>query len=134
MELEEPETSEQTLCQTATKRRKGKKRIDVKLDVIHENPEKIPPIVGYFPSGFDPIKSQDDESHRSPTVRVFRNKAKASRLQLVVSPSASKVDFIGTSYSGEATAAQVCTYALGVLDKDTQTLKIVPIASNKVGF
>ncbi|KAK1359905.1 hypothetical protein POM88_044379 [Heracleum sosnowskyi] len=35
---------------------------------------------------------------------------------------------------GEAAAPQLCTFALGVLDKDTQTLKIVPITSNKRGF
>ena len=40
--------------------------------------------------------------------------------------------FLGTNYSGEAAAPQICTYALGVLDKETQTLRIVPITSNKV--
>ncbi|KAK1385799.1 hypothetical protein POM88_023534 [Heracleum sosnowskyi] len=35
---------------------------------------------------------------------------------------------------GEAAAPQLCTFALGVLDKDTQTLKIVPITSNKVVY
>ncbi|RVW51862.1 hypothetical protein CK203_099536 [Vitis vinifera] len=81
------------------------------MEVVHEHPEKIPPLVGYFPSGFDPHKPQDHESDPPPAV---------------------KVNFVGTSYSGEAASAQVCTYALGVLDKETQTLKIVPIASNKI--
>lgn len=132
MEEEEPETSSQTLTLTPTKKRKKKKHVNVKMEVVHEHPEKIPPLVGYFPSGFDPYKPQDHESGPPPTVKVFRNKARANRLQLVVSPNDSKVNFVGTSYSGEAASAQVCTYALGVLDKETQTLKIVPIASNKV--
>lgn len=133
MEEEEPETSSQTLNLNPTKKRKKKnKNVHVKVEVIHENPEKIPPLVGYFPSGFDPHKLQDHEPEPPHSVKVFRNKARTNRLQLVVSPNDSKVDFVGTSYSGEAASAQVCTYALGVLDKETQTLKIVPIASNKV--
>ena len=132
MEEDEPETPSQTLNQTPTKKRKKKKHINVKVEVIHNHPEKTPPLVGYFPSGFDPNQPQDHKSETPNTVRVFRNKARANRLQLVVSPNDSKVDFVGTSYSGEAASAQVCTYALGVLDKETQTLKIVPIASNKV--
>ena len=87
--------------------------------------------MGYFPSGFDP------NGDRSSTVaRVFRNKDKPKRLQLVVSQNnGSKVDFVGTNYTGEAAAGhQHCSYALGVLDKETQTLKIVPIASNKVAL
>lgn len=132
MEEEEPEISSQTLTLTPTKKRKKKKHVNVKMEVVHEHPEKIPPLVGYFPSGFDPHKPQDHESDPPPAVKVFRNKARANRLQLVVSPNDSKVNFVGTSYSGEAASAQVCTYALGVLDKETQTLKIVPIASNKI--
>lgn len=51
-----------------------------------------------------------------------------------MSPNGSNVEFVGNSYKGEAMAAQLCTYALGVLDKATQTLKIMPIAGNKVLF
>ena len=59
---------------------------------------------------------------------------KTGKLELVVSPAGSGVDFVGTSYSGEAIAPQLCQYAVGVLDKKSQTLKIVPIASNKVNL
>ncbi|KAK9142158.1 hypothetical protein Syun_011558 [Stephania yunnanensis] len=97
------------------------------MEIVPENPEKVAPLVGYFPSGFDPQKSKDEI-----VVRVFRNKTKQNRMQLVVSPNGSKVDFVGSNHSGEAAAVQVCTYALGVLDKETHTLKIVPIASNKI--
>ncbi|KAJ4981870.1 hypothetical protein NE237_032707 [Protea cynaroides] len=111
------------------KKKKKRKRLDVKMEVISEQPNKIAPLVGYFPSGYDPEKYQEDEQ---PSVSVFRNKLRPNRLQLVVSPNNSKVDFVGTNYTGEATAPQVCTYALGILDKETQSLKVVPIASNKI--
>ncbi|KAK9149236.1 hypothetical protein Scep_007993 [Stephania cephalantha] len=109
------------------KNKHKKRKVDVKMEIVPENPEKVAPLVGYFPSGFDPQKSKDEIG-----VRVFRNKTKQNRMQLVVSPNGSKVDFVGSNHSGEAAVAQVCTYALGVLDKETHTLKIVPIASNKI--
>ncbi|KAK1401239.1 hypothetical protein POM88_000844 [Heracleum sosnowskyi] len=64
---------------------------------------------------------------------VSQNVKRSSRFQVVVKPRGSEVNFVGTNYSGEAAVPQLCTYALGVLDKDTQTLKIVPITSNKMG-
>ncbi|XP_043699728.1 DNA-directed RNA polymerase I subunit RPA49 isoform X2 [Telopea speciosissima] len=99
------------------------------MEILSEHPNKIAPLVGYFPSGFDPEKNQEDDE---PRVSVFRNKVRPNRLQLVVSPNGSNVNFVGTNYTGEATAAQVCTYALGILDKETESLKIVPVASNKI--
>ncbi|KAL5755647.1 hypothetical protein ACOSP7_020049 [Xanthoceras sorbifolium] len=129
-------------------------RIKATVQFIPDQPNKTPPLVGYFPSGFDPNKSQDREfrsenggEDRDPDgessaaaaaarVRVYRNmnerKNKTGRLELVVSPAGSGVEFVGTSYSGEAMAPQFCQYAVGVLDKKSQTLKIVPIASNKI--
>ncbi|KAK9102414.1 hypothetical protein Sjap_019668 [Stephania japonica] len=125
------EQEENAYQQSETKKKHHKKhkkrKLDVKMEIVPENPEKVAPLVGYFPSGFDPLKSEDEVG-----VRVFRNKTKPNRMQLVVSPNGSKVDFVGSNHSGEAAAAQLCTYALGVFDKDTQTLKIVPIASNKI--
>jgi hypothetical protein len=41
-------------------------------------------------------------------------------------------DFVGRSYAGEAATPQLCEYALGVLDKASGTLRVVPIAANKV--
>ncbi|XWS49560.1 hypothetical protein CRYUN_Cryun12cG0013600 [Craigia yunnanensis] len=83
-------------------------------------------------------KKRNREGHQNqsnpPRVKVFRNMAqrKTNRLQVVVSPSGSNMDFVGTSCSGEAAAAQVCRYSLGVLDKETRTLKIIPITSSKI--
>lgn len=132
----------------------GKKTMDVKIELMYEQTDKTPPIVGYFPSGYSPHKETDPELNPTtaaavaPSVRFYRKaqriktekssnekieKLKSSeRLELVVSPNGSNVDFVGKSYKGEAMAAQLCTYALGVLDKETQTLKIMPIAGNKV--
>ncbi|KAF5931814.1 hypothetical protein HYC85_027985 [Camellia sinensis] len=111
--------------------KKKKENIHVKkIETFSEHPDKIAPLVGYFPSGFDPLK-EESSTQEQPKVRVFRHENRTKRLQLVVSPNGSQVNFVGTNYSGEATAPQLCNYALGVLDKESQTLKIVPIASNK---
>ncbi|XVE55476.1 hypothetical protein DITRI_Ditri03aG0161800 [Diplodiscus trichospermus] len=125
-----------------------KESLRVKIQLFQDQPNKVPPMVAYFPSGYNPCKTnlqtQDEEECRGEEgpnkqsnpqrVKVFRNTAekKNNRLQVVVSPSGSNVDFVGTNYSGEAAAAQVCRYSLGVLDKETGSLKIVPIASNKI--
>ncbi|KAE9449890.1 hypothetical protein C3L33_18211, partial [Rhododendron williamsianum] len=90
---------------------KEEEEIRVKIETLGENQNKALPFVGYFPSGFDTLKNQAD----GPTVRVFRHEKWTKRLQLVVSPNnGSQVDFVGTNYSGEATAPQLCTYALGI--------------------
>ncbi|KAF7129714.1 hypothetical protein RHSIM_Rhsim10G0150900 [Rhododendron simsii] len=128
-EEEEQKTPNPKKHKKTGKKNREEEEIHVKIETLGENPNKVSPFVGYFPSGFVPLKNQAD----GPTVRVFRHEKWTKRLQLVVSPNnGSQVDFVGTNYSGEATAPQLCTYALGVLDKQLQTLKIVPIASNKL--
>ncbi|KAL6996295.1 hypothetical protein U1Q18_006428 [Sarracenia purpurea var. burkii] len=138
VEEEKPETAvEEEKRKKKNKKKKKKEKIRVKIETFSEHPDKISPLVGYFPSGFDPLRDRDDGDGEEPPppqpmVRVFRHEKRTNRLQLVVTPNGSQVDFVGTNYSGEATAPQLCTYALGVLDKESQTLKIVPIASNKI--
>ncbi|XP_038709001.1 DNA-directed RNA polymerase I subunit rpa49 [Tripterygium wilfordii] len=107
-------------------------KLQAQIQVFPDKAEKIPPIVGYFPSGYDPCRQESEQ--QSPTARVYRHQAKnrSGRLHLVVRPPKTKVNFVGTNFSGEATAPQFCTYALGVLDKETHTLKIMPIAGNKI--
>ncbi|XP_039014989.1 DNA-directed RNA polymerase I subunit RPA49-like [Hibiscus syriacus] len=110
--------------------------LQVKIQLYQEQTNKIPPLLAYFPSGYNPCKThqEEEEGANTPKVRVFRHTAqrKGNRLQVVVSPGGSNVDFVGSSYSGEAAAAQVCRYSLGVLDKEAGTLKIIPIATNKI--
>ncbi|CAI9766142.1 unnamed protein product [Fraxinus pennsylvanica] len=101
-------------------KKKKKEQIDVKVRTVSEKKDKVPPIIGYFPSGYNPIKNH---SELEATVKVCRNVKKSNRLQMVVSTYGSQVDFVGTNYSGEATALQLCKQALGVLVKDTQTLR-----------
>ncbi|KAI9107133.1 hypothetical protein K1719_022661 [Acacia pycnantha] len=88
-----------------TKKAKKKEcpQVQAKVQVLNDHPEKIPPIVGYFPSGFDPQKNLNNDSE-SMNFKVYRNKKNPKRLQLVVSPNGSPVDFVSTSYSGEAKA------------------------------
>lgn len=108
--------------------------LDVKIETSGENPNKQSPVVGYFPTGYDPLKNRIEGGQQKveARVKVYRNVKRTNRIQLVVTPNKSKVDFVGTNYSGEATGVQLCTYGLGILDKSTQTLKIVPVAANKV--
>lgn len=117
-------------------KKQKKKRLHVEMESVAESKNKIAPFVGYFPSGFDPLKhcklENGEVGAEDPEIRVFRNEKFQSRLQLVVSPKGSNVDFVGSSHSGEAAAPQVCTYAVGILDKEKQSLKIVPITANKV--
>ncbi|KAK7809489.1 hypothetical protein CFP56_004044 [Quercus suber] len=42
------------------------------------------------------------------------------------------MDFVGSNYSGESTDGHHCSYALGVFDEETQSLKIVPVAFDKL--
>ncbi|KAA0059416.1 DNA-directed RNA polymerase I subunit rpa49 [Cucumis melo var. makuwa] len=132
----EPDANSQSPAKKKKKSEKKKKRVlsmNAKIQVLSNQPQKIPPVVGYFPSGFDPHKDADKEQSHSVRARVYKHRNKPNRMQLVVSPTGSNVDFVGTNYLGEATAGkQHCTYALGVLDKATQSLKIVPIASNMI--
>ncbi|GKV15476.1 hypothetical protein SLEP1_g26263 [Rubroshorea leprosula] len=81
--------------------------IKAKVLVIPEDSNKIPPIISYFSSGYDPCKNRNS----LPSVKVFRNKSerKANRLQVVVKPNDSNMEFAGTNYSGEAAVAQLCS-------------------------
>ncbi|CAL1399765.1 unnamed protein product [Linum trigynum] len=123
--------------------------MNVKIELIPERPDRTSPVVGYFPSGYNPLRDGDGDQSVLPSVNLYRNVQRKKvdagvgdkapsrrgpeRMELVVTPEGgSKVDFVGTSYKGEASNAQLATYALGVLDKETQTLKIMPIAGNKI--
>ncbi|KAK9078367.1 hypothetical protein SSX86_002424 [Deinandra increscens subsp. villosa] len=125
-----PEQEHSTKKHKNKKIRKREERIDVKIETVSGRSDKSLPLVGYFPSGYDPEKRQRAEQ---PTVRVLKHVKRSARLQLVVSPSqSSPVSFVGTNYSGEAATPQMCSYSLGVFDKQSQTLKIVQIESNKI--
>ncbi|KAL0425310.1 UNVERIFIED_CONTAM: hypothetical protein Sradi_1065800 [Sesamum radiatum] len=118
--------------------RKGEEMdaIDVKINAIGENTEeKTSPIIGYFPSGYDPMKNSINPDPNS-SVKVYKSvnsrNPRNPRMQVVVGVRGSEVKFVGTNYSGEATTPQLCNYALGVLDKETRVLKMVPIAANRI--
>ncbi|XP_073064522.1 uncharacterized protein [Primulina eburnea] len=114
--------------------------LQVKIKTIGENPDKkMAPIIGYFPSGYDPLKNHNNsesEAEENHSVKVYKSlntrNPNKPRMQLVVRDDGSQVNFVGTSYSGEAATPQLCNYALGVLDKETGVLKIVPIAANRI--
>ncbi|GJU73867.1 DNA-directed RNA polymerase I subunit RPA49 [Tanacetum coccineum] len=108
--------------------------MNVTIETLNPTADKSLPIIGYFSSGYDPTdnkKRKSEEQHS--VVKVMKHVKRSNRMQVVVSSNNNdKVKFVGTNYSGEATAQQVCSYSLGVLDKETGVLKIVPIESNKI--
>ncbi|XP_075493609.1 uncharacterized protein LOC142531390 [Primulina tabacum] len=119
---------------------KSYEALQVKIKTIGENPDKkMAPIIGYFPSGYDPLKNHhnsESEAEENHSVKVYKSlntrNPNKPRMQLVVRDDESQVNFVGTSYSGEAATPQLCNYALGMLDKESGVLKIVPIAANRI--
>lgn len=121
------------------KKRSLEETLDVQIKAISENPEKkTSPIIGYFPSGFDPLKNSEESGSNpraSSSLKVYKDASrnpKNPRVEVVVGVAGSTVNFVGTNYSGEGGTPQLCNYALGVLDKETRVLKMVPIAANKI--
>ncbi|CAM8957475.1 unnamed protein product [Rhodiola kirilowii] len=110
-----------------TKKKKKIRSLEATIQVIGRQPGKSEPIVGYFPSGYDPVASD-----AAPRVTVLKHKTKSHMMEMSVKPPQSEVEFVGMSHAGEGANPQRCTFALGVLDKKTGILKIVNIASNKV--
>ncbi|KAF8673362.1 hypothetical protein HU200_048922 [Digitaria exilis] len=91
------------------------------------------PVVAYFPTGYDPLATATAEGDESaPQARLFRHEKHPTWVDLVVGSSKKGPDFVGRSYAGEAATPQLCEYALGVLDKASGTLRVVPIAANKI--
>ncbi|MED6197160.1 hypothetical protein PIB30_054131 [Stylosanthes scabra] len=132
--MDSDEEHAETLTPVKTKDKKHKKKknkgelVKAKIEVVHEEKEKIGPVVGYFPSGFDPTS----DGAAATGFHVYRNRRMNKRMQLVVGSPASSVEYVGTSYAGEAAAGHSSMYAIGVFDKEKGTLKVVPIAANKI--
>ncbi|KAK1367383.1 hypothetical protein POM88_042944 [Heracleum sosnowskyi] len=51
--------------------------------IVHTDPDKNSPLVGYFPTSFDPFKDSGDSSE----VNVYKNVKRSSRFQVVVKRS-----------------------------------------------
>ncbi|CAL4979673.1 unnamed protein product [Urochloa decumbens] len=91
------------------------------------------PAVAYFPTGYDPLAAAAAEEDKpAPNSRLFRHEKHPTWVDLVVRSPGGGPDFVGRSYAGEAATPQLCEYALGVLDKSSGTLRVVPIAANKI--
>ncbi|CAL4986527.1 unnamed protein product [Urochloa decumbens] len=91
------------------------------------------PAVAYFPTGYDPLAATAAEEDKpAPNSRLFRHEKHPTWVDLVVRSPGGGPDFVGRSYAGEAATPQLCEYALGVLVKSSGTLRVVPIAANKI--
>ncbi|MED6223644.1 hypothetical protein PIB30_076078 [Stylosanthes scabra] len=134
--MDSDEEHTETLTPEKTKEKKHKKKkkknkgelVKAKIEVVREENDKIGPVVGYFPSGFDPTSG----GAAATGFHVYRNRRMNKRMQLVVGSPASSVEYVGTSYAGEAAAGHSSMYAIGFFDKEKGTLKVVPIAANKI--
>ncbi|CAE5967199.1 unnamed protein product [Arabidopsis arenosa] len=145
----EEEEEFNTPQQLEKKQRKGKeiasetedqneedKRITLKVTQVSERPDRISPIVAYFSTGYDPCKVDPETSkrvHETPKVTVYKHKDDSKkRIQVVVSPPGARVEFVGTNYTGEQAAMQTNTYRVGVFNREAKTLRILPVAHNKI--
>ncbi|GAU23626.1 hypothetical protein TSUD_386150 [Trifolium subterraneum] len=80
----------------------------------------------------EPMPEQVQAKAEVTGIQVYHNKNMHKRTELVVCPSGCSVEFVGTSYAGEAWAAHRSMYALAVFDKEAQTLKVMHIGANKI--
>ncbi|KAF5190353.1 Dna-directed rna polymerase i subunit rpa49 [Thalictrum thalictroides] len=107
--------------------------VNAKVEVVGKKEDKFAPIVCYYSSGFNPQRkrenSEEEEDDDGVEVKTIRTE---TRVEVVVTPKDYKLDFVGESHSGEPAASQVCCYSLAIFDKESQTLKIVPVAANKI--
>ena len=155
--MESPQSLKKKSKKKKKKDKDNKHKTEVTLDFIPAKEGHSCPFVGYFPSGFDPdqykgkkhnknpfkkkdndIDKEEEEEEEEETrlqVRGYQNmeKYKSRQHQLVVTPSDGGVDFVGSNFYGEGAVWQPGNYALGVFNKDTQTLQLMPIAGSKVG-
>lgn len=134
------------------KKEKTKEQSQVVLDFLPTKAGHSSPFVGYFPSGFDPDQYRGKEWAKDPSAaknggrteeeegeacleaRGYQNteKYKTRQHQLIVTPSGSGVDFVGSNFYGEGAVWQPGNYALAVYNKDSGTLQLLPISGSKV--
>ncbi|KAF0894929.1 hypothetical protein E2562_004929 [Oryza meyeriana var. granulata] len=108
--------------------------VDASLSGGASSSSSAAPVVAYFPTGYDPLATAARKGKEPPRTRLFRQTKHPTRIELVVGApgGGGGPDFVGRSYAGEAALPQLTGYALGVLDKASGTLKVVPIAANKI--
>lgn len=119
------------------KKKRRKEHEDIKMDYVPSKEGRARPFVAYFPTGYDPVAAAENgiDGAGLAGVKWYQgaDKMKARHTQLVASTHG-QVDFVGLNYAGEAATWQPCSYALGVYDKEKGTLKLVPLAGEKVLF
>lgn len=116
------------------KKRKKRESLEVKMDYVPSKEGRGRPFVSYFPTGFDPVRAATANAEsRLTEIKAYQGveKLRAKQTQLVASTQG-QVDFVGLNYTGEAAMWNPCSYALGVFDKEKGTLKLVPLAGEKV--
>ncbi|BBN19201.1 DNA-directed RNA polymerase I subunit RPA49 [Marchantia polymorpha subsp. ruderalis] len=114
------------------KKRKREKGVKAKMEYVPSKDGKGCPYVAFFPSRFDPLKTSDESEGVQMEVAAYKNPKPLSRQQELVVRTSEDVDFVGANYVGEAAGWQPCNYLLGVFDKEKGSLKLMPLAGEKV--
>lgn len=111
------------------KKKRKTSTIVAEIKMLKEEPDKNAPYLGYYPSGLDPLSPEIVESNNH---KFYRNQKKIKRVELVVKPTGFGVNYVGNNYSGEAASGRMNSFALCVVQKNRQSLTVVPITANKV--
>ncbi|KAF8025727.1 hypothetical protein BT93_F2534 [Corymbia citriodora subsp. variegata] len=118
--------------------RRPREELRATVHVVRRKPDKTPPLVGFSTYCIDP-SSRPRGGSAEPEVKVYRHSEEPDELKLVVRPPEYNFAFVGSVKprgslcdSRHPRFSDCCTFALGVLDRESQTLKIVPIAFNTI--
>ncbi|GAA0142255.1 DNA-directed RNA polymerase [Lithospermum erythrorhizon] len=106
--------------------------VTLKIQTLETNSEKFPPIVVRVPSRYDLLKNCQETEEVGASVKVYKDIKRTNRFQVRAKLNGSDVEFIGSNYDGEASRPQLCNYAFALIDKATNTIKMIPIAANKI--
>ncbi|KAL2609648.1 hypothetical protein R1flu_028221 [Riccia fluitans] len=118
--------------ETNTRKRKKDRGVKAKMEYVTGKEGKGCPYVAFFPSRFDPLKDSGESEESITEFAAYKNPKPLSRQQELVAWTSEDVDFVGANYVGEAAGWQPCNYLLGVFDKEKGSLKLMPLAGEKV--
>uniref|UniRef100_A0A7S0WZP6 DNA-directed RNA polymerase I subunit RPA49 n=1 Tax=Chlamydomonas leiostraca TaxID=1034604 RepID=A0A7S0WZP6_9CHLO len=98
----------------------------VKVEVLQPNEEQLPPIAAYFPAGLPQgVEHYEVYEHGSGVG--------ANKKQLTILGKQGKVEYVGSTSGEDYTPGpQPCQYVLGVYNKESGQLSLMPIAGGRV--
>eukprot|EP00899_Mesostigma_viride_P003121 jgi/Mesvir1/1280/Mv07885-RA.1 len=129
--------------------KKDKKRQKLAVEVVEVGGGELAPYVTHFPSGTRPaahaasksLSGSDEAGDAKLEFRAYKNseKFKSSQHVLVAVPAGaneepSGVDYVARNFGPDsgASASAPCHYALGIVDRNSGTVRMIPIAGDRV--